>query len=205
MILTFAFILYGSTTLGYSTANISAIFLVFGILVGLVLGFNLSDTMRNFILGIRNSSSTIVVIALAGAVTQVLRQGGVFGTIVYYTSKMFSFLPGFLVPVGLLLLVGLLNCVLPSGPAKGIMLMPLIGPVGQLSGVSMQTSVLTYTLGDSFSNYLLPYDATNASFLEAARLSIRLWIKFVFKLFIIRNVFGIIALIAIYFIGYGPF
>ncbi len=202
---TFGFILYGSTALGFSTGDISAVFLVFGIVVGIVLGFNLSETMRHFIQGIRNSSSTLVVIALAGAVTAILRQGGVFSTIVYYTSQIFSFLPGFLVPVGLLLLVGLLNCVLPSGPAKGIMLMPLLGPVGQLSGVSMQTSVLTYTLGDSFSNYLLPYDATNASFLEAAKVSIKFWIKFVFKLFIIWNIAGIIALIAIYFIGYGPF
>jgi uncharacterized ion transporter superfamily protein YfcC len=85
------------------------------------------------------------------------------------------------------------------------MLMPLIGPIGQLSGVTMQTTVLTYNLGDSFSNYLLPYDATNASYLEAARVPFNIWVKFVLRLFVIWNIVGSVLLIIIYFLGYGPF
>lgn len=201
----FAVIIYGSTALGFGTNDISATFVVFALLVGPVLGFNISDTIRHFIDGIRASASTLVVISLAGSITIILRQGGVFSTMVYYSAKVFSVLPGFLVPVALLIMVGIMNCILPSGPAKGVLLMPLIGPIGQLSGVTMQTSVLTYNLGDSFSNYLLPYDATNAAYLEAAKVPFNIWVRFVFRLFLIWNLVGSVLLVIIYFLGYGPF
>jgi len=201
----FAVIIYGSTALGFGTDDISATFIVFALLAGPVLGFNISGTVRHFINGVKASAGTLVVISLAGAITTVFRQGGVFSTMVYYTSRVFSVLPGFLVPVALLFIVGIMNCVLPSGPAKGVLLMPLIGPIGQLSGVTMQTSVLAYNLGDSFSNYLLPYDATNATYLEAAKVPFNIWVKFVLKLFLIWNLAGSILLVIIYFMGYGPF
>lgn len=205
LVIAFAVIIYGSTALNFGTNDISATFVVFAILVGPVLGFSISDTMRHFIDGVRGSASTIVVISLAGAITTILKRGGVFSTLVYYSAKIFSVLPGFLVPVALLIIVGVMNCILPSGPAKGVLLMPLIGPIGQLSGVTMQTTVLTYNLGDSFSNYLLPYDATNASYLEAAKIPYNIWVKFVIKLFAIWHIVGAILLVIIYFVGYGPF
>lgn len=205
LVAAFAVSIYGSTALAFSTNDISGTFVVFALLVGPVLGFSISDTIRHFIDGVRGSASTLVVISLAGAITSILKRGGVFSTLVYYSSKVFSVLPGFLVPVALLIIVGIMNCILPSGPAKGVMLMPLIGPIGQLSGVTMQTTVLTYNLGDSFSNYLLPYDATNASYLEAARVPFNIWVKFVLRLFVIWNIVGSVLLIIIYFLGYGPF
>jgi uncharacterized ion transporter superfamily protein YfcC len=98
-----------------------------------------------------------------------------------------------------------MNVVLPSGPAKGVLIMPLLGPVGALSGFSMQSSVLAYTFGDSFSNYLLPYDATNASYLSSANVPFNVWAKFIIKLFLIWNVVGVLILEGAYLVGYGPF
>lgn len=201
----FCLIILGSTAFGFSTDDISGIFLVYTLCAGPVLGFSLTDTLRHFGGGIQNSVSTVIVISFAGAVTLVLRQGGIFNTLLYYTSFAFSRLPGFLVPTGLLALVSLFNCVLPSGPAKGVMLMPLLGPAAQLSGMSMQNSVLTYNLGDSFTNYLLPYDATTASYLETAHIPFRIWVRFILKLYFLWNVVGVAAITLLYYVGYGPF
>lgn len=199
------FIACGSIFLGFSTEDISGVFLAFGILIGPVLGFSLSDTMQHFIQGIRASAATITVISLAGAVTVLLTESGLFSTLLYYSSSLMSLLPNALVPTGMLILVGLMNCLLPSGPAKGVMLMPLLGPLGQMSGVSLQTSVLTYTLGDSFSNYLLPYDSTTATYLSSAQIPYRDWVRFVFKLFLIWHLVGSAGLTVLYFVGYGPY
>ncbi len=202
---TFCLIILGSTALGFSTDDISSVFLIYALCVGPMLGFRFTDTLRYFGEGIQNSVSTIIVISFAGAVTLVLRQGGIFDTLLYYTSFAFSRLPGFLVPAGLLALVSLFNCVLPSGPAKGVMLMPLLGPAAQMSGMSMQNSVLTYNLGDSFTNYLLPYDATTASYLETANIPFHIWVRFTLKLYFMWNVVGIAATTLLYYVGYGPF
>lgn len=203
--LVLAFIAFGSISFGFGTEDISALFFVFAMLAGPVLGADFSQTMRNFIGGIRDSAATLLVISLAGIVTELLRQSGLFDTLLYVSSAVFDELPGFLVPFSLLLLVEILNCLLPSGPAKGMLLMPLLGPVGQLSGVSLQSSVLIYTLGDSFSNYLLPYDSTTASYLDAAKVPFQDWVHFVGKLFFIWNAVGAVCLTILCFIGYGPF
>lgn len=201
----FILIIFGSTVMEFSTSEVSGVFLTYGILVGPVLGYSLSETIKHLGEGIKGSVSTLIVISFAGAVTVVLHQGGIFTTLLYYTSSMFSTLPDFLIPTGMLMLVSALNCVLPSGPAKGVMLMPLLGPAAQMSGMTMQTSVLAYTLGDSFSNYLLPYDSTTASYLEMSRIPYRFWVKFVLKLFFIWNLIGIASLTVLYYTKYGPF
>ncbi len=202
---TFAVIIIGSTSYGFGTDDISGVFLTYALVAGIILHFPLADIFRHFVTGMQASTMTSVVMALAGAITVTLKQAGIFSTLLYATSVLYSKLPGFLVPAGLLVAVSVMNCILPSGPAKAVALMPLLGPVGQMSGVTMQTSVLSYTLGDSFSNYLLPYDSTTASYLAAGKIRYSEWAKFVTKLFFIWNLVGILALTILYYTGYGPF
>lgn len=201
----FGLIIYGSTALSWSTNDISAVFAVFAIVAGAIFRNTFSKTMFNFIGGVRGMASTSVIITLAAGVTTILKQSGLFNTAIYYSSKLLMKLPGIFIPFGILLIVSLMNVVLPSGPAKGVLIMPLLGPVGQLSGFSMQSSVLAYTFGDSFSNYLLPYDSTNASYLDAARVPFNIWVKFIIKLFLIWNVVGLAILMYAFYAGYGPF
>ena len=203
--LTFAVIVYGSTVRNWETNDISALFCVFAVVAGFILGMNPSKTAAAFINGVRRMASTSVIITLASGVTTILKQSGLFATIIYYSSRLLVKLPPVFIPTGILILVSFLNVVLPSGPAKGVMITPLLGPVGQLSGFSMQSSVLAYTFGDSFSNYILPYDSTNASYLETARVPFNVWVRFIMKLFLIWNVIGVAILMYAFFFGYGPF
>jgi uncharacterized ion transporter superfamily protein YfcC len=178
---------------------------VFAVVAGFILGMNPSKTAAACINGVRRMASTSVIITLASGVTTILKQSGLFNTIIYYSSRLLVRLPAVFIPTGILILVSFLNVVLPSGPAKGVMITPLLGPVGQLSGFSMQSSVLAYTFGDSFSNYILPYDSTNASYLETARVPFNVWVRFIMKLFLIWNVIGVSILMYAFFFGYGPF
>jgi len=202
---TFGVIIYGSSFKGWGTNEISAMFCVFAVAAGLVLGNNASQVTTQFIGGVKGMASTSVIISLASGVTTILKQSGLFNTAIYYASKILVKLPSIFIPIGILVIVSLMNVVLPSGPAKGVLIMPLLGPVGQLSGFSMQSSVLAYTFGDSFSNYLLPYDSTNASYLASANVPFNVWAKFIMKLFLIWNVVGIAILECCYIFGYGPF
>lgn len=201
----FVVIALGSTLWGFSTSKIAGIFIVYAVVMGFVLGYGFDQSFRYFCAGIRDSVSTSAVLALVGATTIALETSGLMSTVQYYSYQAFSVLPGVLVPTGMLVLICLLNCVLPSGPAKGILLMPLLGPVAQMSGMTMQTSVLAYNMGDSFSNYFLPYDATTASYLEATKVPYTVWVRFYIKLFFLWMVIGIGSLTILYYTGYGPF
>lgn len=201
----FGHIIYGSTVLKYNINDISAVFILYSIVCGLLLRYNLSQLIKHFIRGISQMTSICVILVLANAVTVILKSAGVLNTLIYYSSKVLVFMPGFMVPIAMLFFVSIMNAVLPSGPAKGVMFMPLLGPIGQLSGVTMQTTIVSYNFGDGFSNYLLPYDSMNAIYLETAKMQYIIWVKFIFRLFVMWNIIGSIILVLLYFIGYGPF
>lgn len=201
----FVLVVVGTTALGFGTMTIAGIFLCYALVVGPVLGFDLDETAGHMAGGVRQSASTIIVISLAGAVTVALQESGIMNTIVYLSYKVFSRLPDVLLPASMLLLISLLNCLLPSGPAKGVMVMPLLAPAAQMAGMTMQTSVLAYNLGDSITNYLLPYDATTASYLAAAGVPFQRWVRFILKLFVLWYILSILCLTALYYTGYGPF
>lgn len=205
LVAVFVLIALGSTLWNFSTSKIAGIFIAYATVMGFVLGYSFDQTFRHFCAGVRDSVTTSAVLAMVGATTIVLESSGLVSTVQYYSDRAFSVLPGVLIPTGMLVLICLLNCVLPSGPAKGVLLMPLLGPVAQMSGMSLQASVLAYNMGDSFSNYFLPYDATTASYLEATKVPYTVWVRFYGKLFLLWMVVGIGSLTTLYYTGYGPF
>ena len=203
--LCFGVIIYGSTVLGWGMDDMSAMFCIYAIVAGLILGNSFSQTAVSFIGGVRGMANTAVIISLAAGVSSVLKNSGLLSSSIYFASRVFSDLPSVFIPISMLIIVSLLNMLLPSGPAKAVIVMPLLGPIGSLSGFSMQSSVLAYTFGDSFSNYLLPYDTTTVSYLSASGVPFNVWVRFVLRLFLIWNIVGILILEGAYLIGYGPF
>ena len=61
-----------------------------------------------------------------------------------------------------------LSYVVPSGSGQAALSLPILVPLGDLVGVTRQTSVLAYQLGDGFSNTLTP---TQGYFMAALALA----------------------------------
>ena len=61
-----------------------------------------------------------------------------------------------------------MNFFFASGSAKVVLLIPIIAPLAQLFGISMQLAIVAFAYGDGFSNVIYP---TNAGLLIALGLS----------------------------------
>lgn len=205
LVATLILIAAGSSLWKFSTARISGLFVLYGVAAGFTLGYNFDKIFRSFCTGIQETASTCAVLVLVGATVITLEKCGIMDSVQYLSYFIFSALPGALLPTGILILICILNALIPSGPAKGVLLMPLLGPAAQMSGMTLQTTVLAYNMGDSFSNYFLPYDATTASYLEASEVPFSVWVKFFAKLFPLWMLIGVGSLTILYYVGYGPF
>ena len=63
--------------------------------------------------------------------------------------------------------------------------MPLMSPLSDLLGVTRQTAVLAFQLGDGLTNILVPTSAALMGCLGAAKVDWLVWIKFVWRFFLV--------------------
>jgi uncharacterized ion transporter superfamily protein YfcC len=80
--------------------------------------------------------------------------------------------------------------------------MPIMAPLSDLVGVTRQTSVLAYQMGDGFTNMIVPTNALLMGMLGLARLPFERWLKFVVPLMIKLYVVAAVALVIAVRIGY---
>jgi uncharacterized ion transporter superfamily protein YfcC len=79
---------------------------------------------------------------------------------------------------------------------------PLMSPVADLIGLSRQSLVLAYQMGDGFSNLLLPTTSSLLGTLAVSKVPYGRWVKFMFPLFLIWTVLGCIMMALAVAIGY---
>lgn len=201
----FTVIVIGCTFWGWGTNEISAMMISCGIIVSVFSRTDFQSVIKHANKSVTSVAGMIIIIVMANAIGLILTEGMIVSTIIHALSSALSILPDFLIPFGVMTLISILNVIIPSGSAKAVMLMPVLAPIGQIVGMSAQTTVLAYTFGDGFSNFIIPHDSCNISYLEAAKIPYPVWVKFMFRLFLWWCLTGTVILTALYYIGYGPF
>jgi len=201
--LVFAWITFRGASGGISIDEISGLFLAYTIVCVPLFRRSPGEVLGDFTCGVGKMAGICIVLVLASAVNTVLKESGLIHLMIWALSRALQFVPAVLIPAAILLFVMLMNAVLPSGPAKGVLLMPLLAPFGQMYGVTSQTTIVAYNFGDSISNYILPYDSTNVMYLSAAGIGFDEWVKFNWRLILIWTAAAILDLTVLYLTGYG--
>ena len=205
VVLTFAVIAVGSMKWNWSTDNVSAAMMVGTVVIGIVMGHHVDKIFKLFVKAVGELTSMYLVIILANTIANVMKGGKIMDTIIHFSAEQIQKMPGFLVPIGVMIFICIMNVILPSGAGKAVMMMPIIAPIGQFVGMTAQASVLAYTFGDGFSNYIIPHDPSVISYLNAANVPYTVWLKFMSKLFWIWVGVGAVIMTTLYYTGYGPF
>ena len=126
----------------------------------------------------------------------------ILDTIVYGIVNLVNFLPGSIKAVGMFICQSLINCVIVSGTGQAAVTMPLMVPVSDLVGISRQTAVLAFQLGDGFSNSVLPMSSSLMRYLAVSKIPYSKWLKFMMPLFLIWTALGCIFMLGALVIGY---
>jgi uncharacterized ion transporter superfamily protein YfcC len=98
-----------------------------------------------------------------------------------------------------------LNFLIPSGSAQAVVSMPVMIPLGELAGITRQSSVLAFQMGDGFSNMLWPTNPTLIVALALAGVPWTRWARFMVPLQLLFLAAGFGSLAAAVAIGWGPF
>ena len=188
--------------LNFYIDEMSAIFLIVGILVVIISGMSVGEAADNFVEGCRNMLWAGLIIGMCKAVTNILSDAGIMDTIIYYAGTMLEGLSAKISACGMFVLQDLLNIIIPSGSGQAAITMPFMAPLSDILGVSRQTAVLAFQMGDAFTNVITPTSGELMAALAICHVPYKKWLKFLLPLWGFWALAACILLVIAVVIGY---
>ena len=189
-----AAIVIGVLQFGFGIPEIAAIFFATGIICGFIGRLSLDDMANSFIHGAKDMISAAVVVGFARAIVIIAQDGQIIDTILYNLSNFIGQLPSLVAGYVMFFVQMFINFFISSGSGQAALTMPIMAPLGELVGITPQTSILIFQFGDGFSNAIFPTSAVLMACLGVAGIPWAKWIKWVWP---VQLIFGGLAIIFI--------
>ena len=194
MLVPFAFYAYGAAAYAWGFPNLIAFAMVAVIVVGIVNRTNPNELAVTFLKGASAMGGICLMIGFAKVVGIVLTDGNILHTIAYAAVTAIGGLGDAFTASGMFLFTTAINLLIPSGPAKVPMLIPLFVPVADVLGITRQVMCLAFQLGDGLTNFVTPVSAVLAAALSMSGVDLRQWWRYVLPYTGITFIIAIVAL-----------
>lgn len=177
--------------------ELSALFLGLGVVTAIIARLGADETAKVFGIGAAELSMTALLIGFARSIALLMEDGQVLHTIVHGLSIPLSAVGPELAAIGMLITQSLLNLFVPSGSGQAYVTMPLMAPLADLVGLTRQTAVLAYQLGDGLMNMVVPTNPVLMGILGLAGIPYDRWFRFIgpllLKLLAVSAAFMVLA------------
>lgn len=204
-LLNFVVLIFGVIKFGWYITEIASLFLLFGIIIGVIGKLSPNEMADSFIDGAKELIGGALIIGFAQAILVVIQDGKLIDSVLFYASSFLSQLSPILNAIGMFFLQLFLNFLVPSGSGQAALTMPIMAPLADLVGITRQTAVLAFQLGDGISNSIFPTSGVLLAGLAVAGIPYTKWVRWVLPLLVIQIIISILFLIIAQAIHYGPF
>ena len=194
--LTVVMLIVGVTCWEWYLPEITGLFLVMGIVCGLIAGFDGNRIADELLAGAKDILSAALVVGFASGIIVLLQDGKVVDSILH---AMQQGLDGQGPLASLSAMYGIqavINFLIPSASAKAAVTIPIMAPFADMVGVSRQAMVLAFQFGDGFTNMLTPTSGVLMAALAMARIPYTKWVKWVWKPVLVLLALGLLLLLA---------
>ena len=194
--LTVVMLIVGVTCWNWYLPEITGLFLVMGIVAGMIAGFDSGRIADELIAGARDILSAALVVGFASGIIVILQDGKVVDSILH---AMQDGLDGQGPLASLSAMYGIqavINFLIPSASAKAAITIPIMAPFADMVGVSRQAMVLAFQFGDGFTNMLTPTSGVLMAALAMARIPYAQWVKWIWKAVLALLALGFLLLLA---------
>jgi uncharacterized ion transporter superfamily protein YfcC len=174
--------------------EMTANFLFFGIVIGLIGRLSEKELAATFVDGARDMLGVALIIGIARGITVVMNNGLITDTVLNWTEQALSGLSsvGFIIVAYLLYLP--LSFLIPSSSGLATVSMPIMAPLAQFAGIPSHLIVTAYQAANGLVNLITPTSAVVMGGLAIARVGYGIWFRFVWPLLILLAVLSILVL-----------
>ena len=193
-VLSLVMLVVGVIYFSWFIEEISAMFFIMGIAVGIIGGLKSEEIIKGFIDGARDLVGTAIIVALARATLVISRDGHIIDTVLYGLSPFIQSASPIFSSQKMFIVQAIINFFVHSGSGQAALTMPIMAPLADLAGVTRQTAILAFQLGE-YTNIIIPTSAVTMGALSMARVPWDKWAKWVLPLMIILFLLGFLLLI----------
>jgi uncharacterized ion transporter superfamily protein YfcC len=184
---------------------LALVFLFAGLGSGHLGGLRGRKLARVFFKGMLNILPGLVLILMAMSVPHIMTRGKVMDTILFSAGEMIRDSGPYNAVFLIYAVTLLLNFFVSSASAKAFLMMPILIPLAEMTGLTRQTTVLAFSLGDGFSNILYPTNALLLIGLSFTKVGWGTWFRWSIKVQLLMIFFSLIFLVVAVKIVFGPF
>ncbi len=196
--------LYGVFELKWYINEISAIFLMISIAAGLaskMSGRTISETALKAVSVVAPGA---FMVGFATSIKVAMEMGNISDTIAYYLAGGLSDLPLYVSAVAMSGAQSVINFFIPSGSGQALATLPIMIPVGDVIGLTKQTTILAYQIGDGVTNLFNPTLGGLIAMLAMCRIPFDKWLRFILPITGFILLLSWIVLLITVSIGWGP-
>ena len=204
-LLTIVCLVIGVTKLGFYIDELAALFLIMGIVAGVIGGLKPAQVADSFVKGCSNMLLPCLMVGLCKATTIIMTDANIMDTIIHALASVLNKVPSTFTAFGMFVVQDIFNIIVPSGSGQAAITMPIMAPLADLVGVTRQTAVLAFQFGDAFTNPITPASGMTMSCLAIAGVPYNKWLKFMLPLLALWWVAAFVFLTYATVTGFGPF
>ena len=185
-------IVFGILKYGWYMDEISAIFLIMGILMGVVGGLKEKEIAEQFVIGVKDLAFAAVVVGVCRGILVIAENGMIIDTILNTLSSSLSNIGTAAFTTVMYVVQSILTLLVPSSSALASLTMPIMAPLCDLQGVNPEASVTVLQFANQLTNMLSPTAGMTVAGLAVCKISFGQWWKTIWKFFILVTVLALI-------------
>ncbi|MGH3455564.1 MAG: YfcC family protein [Nocardioidaceae bacterium] len=181
-------------TLWWWFPEMTASFLLFSIIIGLVAGMREGELTETFVDGARDLLGVALIIGIARGITVIMNNGGITDTVLNWAETALDGVgsTSFLIVMFLLFLP--LSFLIPSSSGLATVAMPIMAPLATFVDVPEDLVVTAFQSASGLMNLFIPTSAVVMGGLAIARVPYGTYLRWVWPLLVMLAVLTIVVL-----------
>lgn len=181
-------------TLWWWFEELTALFLVSAIIIGLVARMDEKELVSSFVTGARDLLGVALIVGISRGITVVMNAGKITDTVLNLGESTLSKAGSISFAILTYIFYIPLSFLIPSTSGLATLSMPIMAPLGDFAGVARNIVITAYQSASGIVNLLTPTSAVVMGGLAIARIPYNKWLKFVWKFLLVLMVIIILAL-----------
>jgi uncharacterized ion transporter superfamily protein YfcC len=162
--------------------EIAGLFIAMGLITAFFYRLPSNTAVSAFLDGARDMMTAAMVIGLTRGMLIIASDGKIIDTILNGIAGVTDGLPKIISVQFMFLFQCMMNFFVPSGSGQAALTMPLMAPLSDLMGITRQTAVLAYQLGDGLFTNIFPTSGVTMGILAIGKIPYDKWLKFMYPL-----------------------
>ena len=177
----------------WHNGELSAFYIFLAMTIAVAGKLSAREAADAFVQGMKGMMLAALLIGLAATIEIILQRSMVLDTVIDKLSSMVNGQPPAIVATGIMAIEAILDLLVPSTSGKAAISMPILAPIAHISGLSPQTCVLAFLLGNGIMGIINPASGLTLAFLAISKVGYGQWVRFAMPLVLMLSVVAIVT------------